>query len=87
MKILEFHCDQLSDFMLMVFYIIIGISSRLTDIVTVGAPALLLIGVALSTHLATIGVGSLIWNYVSKNQTWIDRKYLTIDVDTAVVAR
>ncbi len=82
------HCDALSDAMLMVFYVIVGLSSKLSDVLAVGAPALVLVGVALSTHLAVICLASLAWNrLVGLLPRRKGERSVLIDVDTVVIAR
>ena len=73
--------------MLTLFYIIIGISSKLTDIITVGPPAIILITVALLTHLSVLGLFSYGWNQLIRKLFPSFASTLSIDVDTAVIAR
>lgn len=87
-RIVENSCDVLSDIMLTLFYVIIGISSKLSDIISVGPPAIVLISVALMTHLSVLGLCSFAWNKLIRR--WLPKhssSNLTIDVDTAVIAR
>jgi len=84
---MEQNCDILSEIMLTLFYIIIGTSSKLTDIITVGPPAIILISVALVTHLSVLGLSSHGWNLLVRRMFPRFSSTLTIDVDTAVIAR
>lgn len=86
-QVIENNCDILSDIMLTLFYIIIGTTLKLTDIISVGPPAIILIIVTLFTHFSVLGVCSYGWNKMVQLLFPKFSSTLCIDVDTAIIAR
>jgi len=76
---------MLQTHLMSLFYAIVGLGCKLTDLSSVGAPILLLILATLSVHLLFVLAGSYLWNRLVAYEQG-PRASLRIDMDTAIIA-